>query len=263
MLSKMMRAYSEGGTDEVLWRAKRKLGLVRRLQTKYHLGRTINSVYGVRLACNFEDATFKMYVRGGYGRFYWDHLSSISNPFIFVDIGANQGLYSLCAAKNNFNIASYSFEPNKDIFDLLERNIKINQLEGKCMAHNIAISDSSGTAELVFSKGHSGGATLVDDRRGFGDTSMDIETINHKEFDELLSDGDAAIFVKVDVEGFEKAVLSELVKSRHVGRIAEVFYEVDENWVNPGELRDILELAGFKHFETMGSGEHYDVLASR
>lgn len=262
MITKVMRAYREDGLGEVLWRAKRKLGLLRRMQLKYHLGDTINSLYGVKIACNFEDATFRMYVNGSYGRYYWEHLRSIRDPFVFVDIGANQGLYTLCAARNRFSVKCHSFEPNEKTYELLKKNIKINGLMGKCETHKLGISESDGKADLRLAEGHSGGASLAKGG-GFGDTSISIETINHKGFDDLLDVNDLPIFVKVDVEGFEKVVLGELMKSKYAGNIAEVFYEVDERWGDPKELREILESAGFGKFEKKGAGKHYDILASR
>jgi len=42
-----------------------------------------------------------------------------------------------------------------------------------------------------------------------------------------------------------------------------VFYEVDAKWSDAESLRAILESGGFTHFETVGRGKHYDVLATR
>ena len=81
-------------------------------------------------------------------------------------------------------------------------------------------------------------------------------------FDDLLGDPEMLV-IKVDVEGHEAAVMAELVKSRFLPRMQSVFYEVDAKWSDADGLRAILESGGFTHFETVGRGKHYDVLATR
>jgi hypothetical protein len=71
------------------------------------------------------------------------------------------------------------------------------------------------------------------------------------------------VLFRSDVEGHEAAVMAELVKSRFLSRIQSVFYEVDAKWSDADGLRAILESGGFTHFETVGRGKHYDVLATR
>ena len=45
--------------------------------------------------------------------------------------------------------------------------------------------------------------------------------------------------------------------------ITEIFYEIDEEWTNPKEIEILLRSIGFKTFEQIGSGSHYDILATR
>ncbi len=254
-VTKVIKVIREEGTE----------GLIRRIQNKYRLGSVIKSAYGVRLAANYGDGTFGMYLRGAYGRFYWDHLSEIDKPFVFVDIGANQGLYTLCAARNAACSKCYSFEPVPKTYGLLSKNIVLNHVADKCATHQAAISNETGVAQIQMEARHSGGATIKEGREtnaGF-DLVLDIKTLNHEGFDALVAEGDLPLFVKVDVEGFEATVLSELMRSQHAGRIREIFYEVDENWVDVTALAALLEPHGFNSFEKIGSGTHYDVLARR
>ena len=53
------------------------------------LGSVVRSVYSVKLKACFEDATFRMYLFGSYGNFYWDRLKCEAHPFVFIDVGAN------------------------------------------------------------------------------------------------------------------------------------------------------------------------------
>jgi hypothetical protein len=70
------------------------------------------------------------------------------------------------------------------------------------------------------------------------------------------------IYVKIDVEGHEEAVVTELLKCSFADQIREIFYEVDVRWVNPQVLQSLLQAAGFQSVK-IGSQKHYDVLATR
>src|SRR5690606_14509889 len=109
---------------------------------------------------------------------------------------------------------------------------------------------------------HSGVASLIQNGARQSKREM-ITLIDSSGLDALIPPGAAQIVVKVDVEGHETTVITELTKLTSVQRIASVFYEVDERWTDPARVRHLLEKAGFSHFRTFGSGMHYDVLASR
>ena len=60
----------------------------------------VRSAYGVLMVPNWQDTTFRYCIFGTYGRDLADLLLEQREAFVFVDIGANQGLYSLIAAQN-------------------------------------------------------------------------------------------------------------------------------------------------------------------
>ena len=95
-----------------------KFGLLR--QSGYTL-----SVYGVWLLDQWNDATFRFCASGFYGFFYSDWVGRL-DECVFIDIGSNQGLYALIAAKNPNIKKIYAFEPQPEIFSVLEKNIKRN-----------------------------------------------------------------------------------------------------------------------------------------
>jgi FkbM family methyltransferase len=216
------------------------------------------SRYGVLLRTNWLDRTFIYCHFAVYGHSLSDYLKSFDKPFVFLDIGANQGLYSLIAGKNPHCAGAIALEPVPNTFDRLTENINANGLQGKIKAVQAALSSKEGTATIAFNAAHSGLASLRDDDSG----GLEIKTINMAAFDNLLGNP-AMLVVKVDVEGHEAAVMAELVKSRFLSRIDSVFYEVDAKWSDADTLRKILESGGFRHFTIIGRGKHYDVLATR
>jgi len=224
---------------------------------------TVTSSYGPRFMANYQDATFWFYIKASYGFFYWKRISAISDDFIFLDIGANQGLYSICAGLNDHCQRAYAFEPVPKVAELLRQNLALNGVEGKVEVVEMAVSDTSGTAEIVTSPAHSGVASIAQGNLVGADTLREtIQTIDAAGLEGIVAASLLPIYVKIDVEGHEEAVIKELLKCRFAGQIREMFYEVDTRWVDPELLQSLLQTAGF-HTAKIGRRKHYDVLATR
>lgn len=71
---------------------------------------------------------------------------------VFIDIGANTGLFALMAAAESSARAVYAFEPVPRIFQALERNIRLNGLKN-CHAACLAVGDYDGDIRLFVPPG--------------------------------------------------------------------------------------------------------------
>jgi FkbM family methyltransferase len=69
------------------------------------------------------------------------------NNSLILDIGANEGFYSLYMKYHNRDIHLVSVEPVPDIFEILTRNIQANGFN-EIQALNVALSDRTGTGVL-------------------------------------------------------------------------------------------------------------------
>lgn len=248
-------------------------GLFDRLSKRYFyvylklcrsLGRTtVKSMYGVRLQANYDDATFGFYVTGAYGSYYWNLLRSIDYEFVFIDVGANQGLYCIGAALNPKCRHAYAFEPVRATAELLSKNVYLNNVSEKVTVVQKAISESAGFLDIYCNDRHSGVATLaaLKDRRLEGGSVERIESIEGGGVERCIVEEDFPLVVKVDVEGHELVVIKELLKTKLSSRIRELFYEVDEEWVDPNRAKRVLEDRGFR-LKKIGEGRHYDVQAT-
>jgi FkbM family methyltransferase len=225
----------------------------------------VRSRYGVKLRTNWSDATFYFCMYGEYGRALADLLEGKSRPFVFLDIGANQGLYSLIAGTNPYCRAALAFEPVPATFAMLEANIRGNRVSDKVRAVNRAIAAKNGSTVIRVAQGHSGGASMACANDVDG-KEVTIHMIDHVAMDEMIPEGVEPIVVKIDVEGFEPVVVGELVQSRHRDRISMLFYEIDEQWVDPKPIEQTLRGIGFTTFQKVSkdpNATHYDVLATR
>lgn len=159
---------------------------------------------------------------------------------LFVDVGANCGLYSLIAAKAG--VAVVAIEPNPLNFIRLKQNIAHNRIE-HVEARALALSDNPGRAVLY---GGGQGASLLRNWGGMASTyaqEVEVDTL-----DILLGSRPSSnrILIKIDVEGHEPAVLAG---ARHMLRreaaptwiIEHSFRENQDGGINPRFL-ELFEL---------------------
>ena len=217
------------------------------------------------MAANYGDKTFKFCVMGDYGKFYSNHIRAFENTHVFIDIGANQGLYTVLAAKNPNCRRVYAFEPVAKTFSLLKRNVELNQVVQKCRLIRSGIAEASGEREITSAARHSGAASLIRENVENAETytSEKIRVIDANDLSREIAERDVPIAVKVDVEGYEPQVLTQLLNTEFSKSIFEIFFEVDERWVDVQSITAFLERHGFTRFERVGKGGHYDLLASR
>jgi FkbM family methyltransferase len=266
LIRRLIRHYDKYGLKATLKEIKNQLSSYQALRKQYYkaIGKQyVPSAYGVLMYANWEDITFNLCYHGQQGSILSDFLASISDDFIFLDIGANQGLYTLLAVKNSNCLKVIAFEPLSDIFSILEKNIAANGFGNKnnVIPIKAAISSENGFTEIFLNKNHTGGASLRE-KQGKNYESEVIKTINVVEVDKLIPNY-CKIVVKIDVEGYEDVVINELIKSQSFHNISAIFYEIDERWNDPVSIQETLQSNGFSKFEKYGSGKHYDVLALR
>lgn len=224
--------------------------------------------YKFPLIANYNDISFKHYFSNAFYDKFFKYLKNYSKPFVFLDIGANQGLYTIIAANNKNCVRIFSFEPVFQVFNLLKKNLILNKKLNKSHLINKAISDKEGTQKIFYNKFFSGKSTLRNKKNLTKEKLkfyQDISCINYNKLNMYLKGyEDYNIVVKVDVEGLEFTVIKELFKSSFSKNINEIFYEVNINWCNPEKLKDYLKKKGFNYFNKFSNNQnHYDLLATK
>ena len=74
---------------------------------------------------------------------------------IIIDIGAHIGLFTIYASQFSKNGQIYSFEPMKENFDILNKNVISNDLKN-VKIYNSAVSNSNSTVTLFINNDESG-----------------------------------------------------------------------------------------------------------
>ena len=98
--------------------------------------------------------------------------------------------------------------------EFLTKNIGANNLDRKSEVHAKAVSNENACHKIYINLEHSG-ATSIDQVTSASQSSqaVDIETVNSSYLDELTIPKDVDIVIKVDVEGHERVVIEQLVKT--------------------------------------------------
>lgn len=120
---------------------------------------------------------------------------------VFIDVGASIGLMSLFASKKCTNGKIFSFEPQKERFEIISKNVELNKCKNVQIFNN-GLGDKEAQLQLhtdVFSP------SIVDIENSKGKSELiDILVLDNV----LLSKGVEKVkFIKIDVEGFELNVL--------------------------------------------------------
>ncbi len=145
---------------------------------------TADEIYSNHLANEFEPDTVKL-------------LSSLAKNSgkSAMDVGANIGMTSIILSKLCENI--YSFEPTKIAYDLLNTNLRENNIKN-VISYNFGLGENESRSTITYAPGNSSGAFVSDK------TSV---VKGHVTEDILIKRGDdlniAVNFIKIDVEGYE------------------------------------------------------------
>ncbi len=123
-----------------------------------------------------------------------------------VDVGSNIGFYSLLSAAISDIPLVVAIEPSPVSAQKIREAIAVNQFEARVFCEQLAISDSSGEAELFFHPCGSGGHSIVA-AVGTSPGSVRVETATLGDLRQKY-DLKGRGCIKIDVEGAEDLVLA-------------------------------------------------------
>jgi FkbM family methyltransferase len=187
-----------------------------------------------------------LYLHGGFEEAEAHFLASRlrSRPgAVFLDVGANIGLHSLRAAALDNVAAIFAFEPGRETFAMLERNIARNGLEGKIHALALAVGATIGRAQFHFCADDAYSSLKPDQRRPV----RQIYEVAVTTVDEWAR-AQAPVrldLIKIDVEGSEAEVIAgaRQTLARHQPELmVEIYQGAREGFSAEGLVREICAL---------------------
>lgn len=169
---------------------------------------------------------------------------------VFVDIGANMGLYTIFASV--FARAQvFSFEPEAQNYALLNRNIQINNVGDRVVAWCVALSNSQKFDRLYLSQtqvagsGHEFGAEVTPELKPT--KALYAQGCMSVALDSLVADGTVPQpqHVKIDVDGFEHLVVAGALKTFASPELHSVLIEISPHLDQHAKLITDMEEMGF------------------
>ena len=165
---------------------------------------------------------------------------------VVIDIGANLGLLSVLLAKRNPETIIYAFEPNPSTFRALRQNLIRNRAYN-VLPKEAAISDLDGAVAFNADSVNRATASIT------SDLVPNREYVRCERLDSFVRENkiQEIAFLKIDVEGFESAVLEGARHTVQNVRPAVVMFEVcpilaKQNGFDPREPARTLREAGYK-----------------
>ena len=184
----------------------------------------INSAMERCVEVSHDDFSFKFAAPNALSKWRYETFSSkepetlgwinaMPSESVLWDIGANIGLYSVCAAKKR-NCKIWAFEPSVFNLELLARNIYLNELTNNICIVPIALSDKLGSSQMHMTSTEWGGA-LSTFGESYGWDGEEIQQVfEFKTMGVRMIDAVQILsipqpdYVKMDVDGIEHLILN-------------------------------------------------------
>lgn len=151
---------------------------------------------------------------------------------LFLDIGANHGVYTLLAA----GVAQskvYAFEPVPNTATHFSNNINLNQLDSLVTLFPFALGESKATMYI---------RTDLDTMNHISNSSEsdNVMQIEVEELDEVLQ-GECPSLLKIDVEGFEYSVLRGASTMLENSKLKALIIEMNASGEKYGISDEVIE----------------------
>ncbi|HXM47352.1 MAG TPA: FkbM family methyltransferase [Pyrinomonadaceae bacterium] len=119
---------------------------------------------------------------------------------VFVDVGANVGVYTVLASA--VGASSISIEPIENAFDQLMLNIHLNNLSDRVDAHRIGVGSKKGTLKFTYALDTTNHVVDGAEAKDTPVCEVEVATLDS------IVDAVEPVLLKIDVEGFETEVIA-------------------------------------------------------
>jgi FkbM family methyltransferase len=194
--------------------------------------------YGARFLVRRRDMVAREIALQNFERPQLEYMISACSRFrpdLFIDVGANGGLYSCVLLKQRLVPRAILFEPDRRNFAHLSANLLINGLTEVADSRQVAVGAAPGRLRLVPGEDSNTGASRIvaDSESGY-----DVEAVR---IDDAVALSGGAIAVKMDVEEFELRVIAGMGRTLRENRgIVQI-----ETTTNRMEVVELMRTHGY------------------
>ncbi len=184
------------------------------------------------------------------GNNYWDYSALLMidkylpDNAVVLDIGANIGSHTIYWALRRKAKKVYSFEPFLETYNILEKNIELNNLSNVVEIYNYGLSDEPCVTRVdKYAKCNIGGTSFVKDNTG---------TYVFRPLDSMKIT-DKIDLIKIDVEGHEIETLNGAINVIKNNKPVIVI----ESFTHKKQVDAFLLPLGYEQVETIRANEDY------
>jgi FkbM family methyltransferase len=191
-------------------------------------------------------------------------IESFNKNEVFLDIGANIGIYSLYAAKNVSKV--WAIEPESLNFAMLNLNIFDNDLSSKITALPLSLHENT-KIDLLSINNLDWGEALnsfnnTKDQFGKNFIPSFYQGSYSIKLDDLINFIGRVDHVKVDVDGNEDVILAGALKTLKEKKIKSLLIELDENLKNYETILENIIKDGYILKSKTASPFHLEIFGS-
>jgi FkbM family methyltransferase len=174
---------------------------------------------------------------------------------VILDVGANIGAFTILAVKLFGRARIFDFEPDKENFKILNKNIILNNFEDRVIISDLALDKESGEKTFYIHKKEYAHSLLPRDANDQAGSvkikSTTIEEIFKKyNFDKID-------LLKLDIEGLEYEIIYNLPQE-YFSKIDNIVLEIhDREGFSCEELVKFLEKNGYNVIQSAGNEKVY------
>jgi FkbM family methyltransferase len=237
-------------SSPTLWPAALKSSVCRLLGVK----NTVVATHGIRMLANLERGKGLWCSVGGleYEPEMRGALSLLAAGDVFVDVGANVGVYTLHAARRVGPRGKvFFFEPTSETYDRTCENIRLNGF-ANIKGFQKAVAEKEGTVDFMVCESNNsnyiGKGILSEEKR----ESLEVRTVPVDTIDALAAREklDKVDLIKIDAEGAETLVMEGAIKVIRGSKPSILF---ESGFVgSPLSERAFLEAEGYELYRLDG-----------
>jgi FkbM family methyltransferase len=198
----------------------------------------IVSYFGAKFRVNMQDAVLRNIALKNFERAQLNYFVSACRrikPDLFIDVGANAGLYSCIVAKCGLAENVIALEPDAQNFAALQENISLNGVSVTTL--QTAASDQVGASYLKL-------APFAN--RGLSRLSSSGQPITLSTIDSIAHVSNKRIAIKIDVEDHELEVLRGALNTLRSNTGIVQLETSPERYV---EVKQLLNAAGYNQIQ--------------
>lgn len=161
--------------------------------------------YGVKFRADFEDMVSREIALRNFETAQLACMIEACKrrkPDLFIDVGANAGLYTCVLVARGLVPRALLFEPDRRNLERLRDNIGLNRIEARTDLRPVAVSAKAGRLRLVPGPGSNTGTSRLNTASGSEGYEVEVVAL-----DDVFAESGKTIALKMDVEGHEVEAL--------------------------------------------------------